>query len=118
MGEVDGGFARTERIIPCENIELQERRRNRFSIDPREIIEVERSLRGTAEEVVGFYHTHPFSDAVPSGVDHTFMELWPDSLWLIVERTGEVGGGRMRVWKWEPEATRQVREIVLSDGVR
>jgi len=116
VGVIEKGLTRVRRIIPCGNIEPVERRRNRFSIDPREIIEVERILRGTAEEVVGFYHTHPFSDAVPSGVDLTFMELWPESFWLIVERTAEIGGGRMRVWVWDSNATQQVREVVLGEG--
>jgi proteasome lid subunit RPN8/RPN11 len=115
VGGINGGGVRVERIIRCPNIEPDERRSNRFSIDPREIIEVERSLRGTGEEVVGFYHSHPFSDAVPSGVDLTFMELWPDALWLIAERTGEPGGGRMRIWQWDPDAARRVREIPLLE---
>jgi proteasome lid subunit RPN8/RPN11 len=111
---MEEGGARVVRIIQCPNLEPEERRPNRFSIDPREIIEVERSLRGTDEEVVGFYHSHPFSDAVPSGVDLTFMELWPDALWLIAERTGEPGGGKLRIWQWKPDAPRRVKEIPLT----
>jgi proteasome lid subunit RPN8/RPN11 len=115
IGVSERGGVRVERSISCRNTEPAERRQNRFSIDPRVIIEVERELRGTGGEVVGFYHSHPFGDALPSAVDLAFMELWPDALWLILERTGEEGAGRMRSWKWEPEAPRRVREIALSD---
>lgn len=113
IGVAEGEGIRIDGRISCRNREPAERRQNRFSIDPREIISVERSLRGTGADVVGFYHSHPFSDGVPSGTDLTFMEYWPDALWLIVERSGEEGGGRMRVWKWDPEVPRRVREIDL-----
>ena len=41
----------------------------RFLIDPAEHFAVIRALRGTPREIVGAYHSHPASPAVPSGTD-------------------------------------------------
>jgi len=45
-------------------------RRTRYTIDPRETLRLDRELRGTEREIVGFYHSHPDVPAVPSAFDH------------------------------------------------
>jgi proteasome lid subunit RPN8/RPN11 len=41
----------------------------RFLIDPRDHIDARRDARQRGLEVVGFYHSHPHSPAVPSDTD-------------------------------------------------
>ena len=42
---------------------------NRFLIDPKEHIDARRAGRRRGLEIVGFYHSHPHSPAVPSATD-------------------------------------------------
>jgi proteasome lid subunit RPN8/RPN11 len=56
---------------------------NRFLIDPRGHMEALRRSRALGLEVVGFYHSHPHSDAVPSPRDLDEAG-YPDLLMMIV----------------------------------
>ena len=42
---------------------------NRYQIDPREILRIERDARSRGLDVVGFYHSHPDHPARPSPTD-------------------------------------------------
>ena len=44
-----------------------------FSIDPLFLYQVEQEIEGVRLEVVGFYHSHPDCDAVPSDEDYEKM---------------------------------------------
>jgi proteasome lid subunit RPN8/RPN11 len=58
-------------------------RRVRFLIDPQDHIEARRDARRRRLDVVGFYHSHPRSAAVPSPTDLA-EAAYPDHLHLIV----------------------------------
>ena len=76
---------------------------NRFLIDPRDHIDARREARALGLDVVGFYHSHPHSAAVPSPTDLAEAS-YPDHLYLIVGLAGE-----------QPEA--QLYRLV-ADGFR
>ena len=57
--------------------------RSRFVIDPKDHIEGRRDARRRGLEVVGFYHSHPRSAAVPSVTDRAEAS-YPGHLYLIV----------------------------------
>jgi [CysO sulfur-carrier protein]-S-L-cysteine hydrolase len=56
---------------------------SRFQLDPRVHVETNRRLRGTARQVLGTYHSHPRSAAVPSARDLAEAH-YPEFVWLIV----------------------------------
>lgn len=56
---------------------------NRFFIDPKDHINARRYARASGLEVVGFYHSHPHSEAMPSSTDLAEAS-YPHSLYLIV----------------------------------
>jgi proteasome lid subunit RPN8/RPN11 len=56
---------------------------NRFLIDPKDHIDARREARARGLDVVGFYHSHPRSAAVPSPTDLEEAS-YPDHLYLIV----------------------------------
>jgi proteasome lid subunit RPN8/RPN11 len=70
---------------------------------------VRRSLRGTAESIVGFYHSHTDGRAVPSALDLDHIRLWPETVWVIVPAGGS-GPGAVRAW-WLDAGEREVREL-------
>jgi proteasome lid subunit RPN8/RPN11 len=57
--------------------------RNRFEIDPKGHIEARREARLLGLEVIGFYHSHPHSEPVPSHTDLAEAS-YPDLFHLIV----------------------------------
>lgn len=55
----------------------------RYRVDPADHFRVIRDLRGTAAAIVGAYHSHPFTAALPSPTD--LAEAWPAPfVYLIV----------------------------------
>ncbi len=51
---------------PISNAREESAKRNRFLIQPEELMKGERYARSKDLDVVGFYHSHPESPAVPS----------------------------------------------------
>ena len=69
----------------------------RYRLDPAEHIAVNRRLRGTNRTVVGCYHSHPHSPAVPSDSDCA-EAYYQDFVWVIVSletREGAVAAYRI-----------------------
>jgi desampylase len=58
-------------------------RYSRFLIDPKDHIDIRRGARGRGVAVIGFYHSHPRSPAVPSTSDLAEAS-YPGHLYLIV----------------------------------
>jgi len=56
---------------------------NRYEIDALLHIATNRRLRGTDRTVIGAYHSHPHSAAVPSESDRA-EAYYPDFIWMIV----------------------------------
>jgi len=54
----DGGRKTVTRTARCGNVWLDSLH-NRYSIDPKELIRIQREGRERGEEIVGFYHSHP-----------------------------------------------------------
>jgi proteasome lid subunit RPN8/RPN11 len=64
----------------AKNIAPKDRAR-RYVIDPMETLTVTKSLAGTSDEILGFYHSHPDHPAVPSEYDRG--RAWPWWSYLI-----------------------------------
>jgi proteasome lid subunit RPN8/RPN11 len=66
----------------------------RFVLDPRDHVAAIREARGRGLTVVGFYHSHPRSAAVPSETDRAEAS-YPGQLVLIVGLAGEPADVRL-----------------------
>ncbi len=113
VGLREANRVRVTRTVSCENQAPLETRESRFTIDPRRFIEEERFLRSSAEEVVGFYHSHPASDPVPSTVDRMYMALWPDAVWVIVGGEIENSEAAIRAWSLDMASDALPREVPI-----
>ncbi|HEV8347261.1 MAG TPA: M67 family metallopeptidase [Vicinamibacterales bacterium] len=60
----------------------------RFLIDPQDHVDAIRRARQRGLDVLGFYHSHPHSSAVPSETDRAEAS-YPDHLYLIVGLASE-----------------------------
>jgi proteasome lid subunit RPN8/RPN11 len=110
LGGVDGDSKEVTEVAPIANLRLDptraeqviplqdpghESERNRFLIDPKEQIRVEKDARARGLTVVGYYHSHPDHPAKPSVYDRE--HAWPWYSYLIV--SVEAGSARdSRSW--------------------
>ena len=64
----DNGTKSVSRIARCGNTR-EDSPHNRYQIDPRELIRIQREGRERGEDIVGFYHSHPDHPAQWSPTD-------------------------------------------------
>ena len=81
VGHIEADSHIVTRVLPSPNIKA-ERAKDRFEIDPQIHIDVERELRGSSEQILGHYHSHPDHPPVPSETDLK-MAYGPKLVWLI-----------------------------------
>jgi proteasome lid subunit RPN8/RPN11 len=80
-GMLLGAGERIEDAHPARNV--ADRPAARFVIDPRDHFAAIRESRSRGLSVIGFYHSHPRSAAVPSETDRA-EAAYPGHLFLIV----------------------------------
>ncbi|MFI5102783.1 MAG: Mov34/MPN/PAD-1 family protein [Terriglobales bacterium] len=68
LGRFDDGSRTVSRIARCGNTRTDSPQ-NRYNIDPRELIRIQREGRERGEDIVGFYHSHPDHPAQWSSTD-------------------------------------------------
>ena len=71
LGRFDDSGASTKtvsRVVRCGNTRADSPH-NRYNIDPRELIRIQREGRERGEDIVGFYHSHPDHPAQWSSTD-------------------------------------------------
>jgi proteasome lid subunit RPN8/RPN11 len=64
----DDGSKTVTRVAPCGNTR-EDSPHNRYNIDPKELIRIQREGRERGEDIVGFYHSHPDHPAQWSPTD-------------------------------------------------
>src|SRR6185295_4036849 len=69
-------------IFPISNAREEEAKRNRFLIRPEELMAGERAAINKGLDIVGFYHSHPDDQAVPSRYD--LDHAWPTYSYIVV----------------------------------
>jgi len=97
LGRVDGDSKELAEVAPVPNLRLdparaqqvialedpgRESERNRFLIDPKEQLRVEKDARVRGLAVLGYYHSHPDHPARPSNYDRE--HAWPWYSYIIV----------------------------------
>ncbi|HUY57232.1 MAG TPA: M67 family metallopeptidase [Candidatus Micrarchaeaceae archaeon] len=93
---------------------VEDRRRDRYELDPRDIIQAEREARRTGQEVIGFYHTHPDHPARPSQFDTD--RAWPGYHYVVIS-VAEGHLAEATAWRLvEGEEPNRFEEVPLSGG--
>jgi len=86
---------------PISNAREESAKRNRFLITPEELMRGERYAASHELELVGFYHSHPDSPAVPSNYD--LEHAWPTYSYIIVSTSA---GQATDLFSWEQQEDR------------
>ncbi len=105
-GLLIGSFEKDGRKIvqetyPISNAREEEAKRNRFLIQPEELLRGEQYAVKKKLDVIGFYHSHPDSPAVPSRYD--LEHAWPTYSYIIVSVSSERA---LDLQSWEMETDR------------
>jgi len=99
IGHTAGPLVIVEEARCSPNVHPGDRTR-RYEIDPETAFETLWELRGTARQVVGFYHSHPVGTIAPSAADAE--GAWLDKVYLILGvRDGAVTGAA--AWRMRDE---------------
>jgi proteasome lid subunit RPN8/RPN11 len=101
VGRRDVDAITIEDLVMTANVAEGDRRR-RFMVDPTLHFQTLRSLRGSARDVIGVFHSHPNGEPHPSSSDAE-MAIEADFVWIIVS----VG---------EDQKTRARAHLALGDG--
>ncbi len=88
---------------PISNAREESAKRNRFLITPEELMRGERYAASHDLEVVGFYHSHPDSPAVPSNYD--LEHAWPTYSYIIVSTSADAATDLFS-WEQQPDRSR------------
>ena len=89
--------------FPLENAREEEARHNRVLILPKDVLRAEKYAREKKLDVVGYYHSHPESPAVPSqyDLDHA-LPVWSYVIASVIEGRVE----DIRSWEMENDRSR------------
>lgn len=68
LGQFNGSARVVEQVVRCGNIRA-DRPQDRYQIDPKELISIQRQAARQKLEIVGFYHSHPDHPAQWSQTD-------------------------------------------------
>jgi proteasome lid subunit RPN8/RPN11 len=91
VGTINGITALVGKALSVANAK---RTRTSFELDPQQFYYEWNEAEKSGKEVVGVYHTHPVSSAVPSLWDRETMQNVP-GVWLIA------GADGMRAYVWD-----------------
>lgn len=68
IGHIRGEQRAVSTVVGCENAS-PDRRWDRYIIDPKDLVRIQRQAREAGQEIVGFYHSHPDHPAQWSRTD-------------------------------------------------
>jgi proteasome lid subunit RPN8/RPN11 len=112
----DGGEGRDVRdLVTLEN-QRQDSPRNRFLVQPKDVLVVEKVARERGLDVIGWYHSHPDAPARPSEFDREHAWPWYSYLIISVEAAQP---RRMASWRLTDDRARfDAEEIVAQFAAR
>ena len=68
LGKMDGSQREVTNVTRCGNTR-NDSPHNRYHIDPKELVRIQREGRDRGEDIIGFYHSHPDHPAQWSTTD-------------------------------------------------
>jgi proteasome lid subunit RPN8/RPN11 len=98
VGRVEGPAKEVLRLSPAVNRRTDDP--HRYLIAPDDLRQLERAVRESGQEIVGYYHSHPDHPARPSVFDAE--HAWPWYSYLIV-RIDRGRGADMASWVLDDE---------------
>ncbi len=89
---------------------IMDRKRDRYEIDPRDFLLVDKLAREKRYEILGFYHSHPDHPAYPSDFD--VEHSWPEYIYIIISVSNGTKEA-VKAWKLFPD-NKKIKEEELN----
>ncbi len=96
FGSIKDSNKYAKHILECKNSSADSEKYHRFVITPENMMNAERFARFTKLDIIGFYHSHPDCDAVPSEYDRS--HALPVYSYIIISA---VKGKAEEIKSWE-----------------
>jgi proteasome lid subunit RPN8/RPN11 len=88
VGTISGDTRTVHTFRKCRNLNT-ERARDRYEMDPMDMLRTQREFENSPLDIVGIYHSHPDHPSRPSQTDTD--RAWPDYSYIIISvRSGTV----------------------------
>jgi proteasome lid subunit RPN8/RPN11 len=112
LGTVSGDAVTIADITQVENVFETEEQYHRYAMTPKDWMRLEDEADARGLSLVGYYHSHPNSPAIPSVYDRD--HALPNFVYII---TSVMDGkaAEMRVWRLRPDRA-QFDEEILNIG--
>ena len=96
----------------CKNLN-QERARDRYDMDPLDMLRAEREFEKSSWDIIGIYHSHPDHPSRPSQTDTD--RAWADYSYVIISvQQGTVASAQS--WVLNESEKKFYEEPLLSEG--
>ncbi len=95
LGQVDAKVVTIEDIIQVENVFAEEEQHHRYAMTPQDWIRLEDEADERGLSLIGYYHSHPDSPAIPSEYDRE--HALPNFVYIITS-VMMARAEDMRVW--------------------
>ena len=125
LGRREGGAVQVVEVVPTENAWTEEMereweesgcfdqlgtsKRERYAIAPKTLLHLQRSAREQDLEIIGFYHSHPDSPAIPSECDRQLA--WPEYYYVIISVI-DGKAANIKVWQLDSEGQFQPTHLL------
>jgi proteasome lid subunit RPN8/RPN11 len=109
LGTIEGNRIIIEEITQVENVFSPEEQYHRYAMTPQDWMRLEDEAEARGLSLVGYYHSHPDSPAMPSVYDRD--HALPNFVYIITS----VQNGKavdMRVWRLRPDRSEFDAEIL------
>jgi thiosulfate/3-mercaptopyruvate sulfurtransferase len=110
LGSVQGAVIQIERTIPIDNVFAAEEQYHRYAMTPQDWMRLEDEADAHGLTLVGYYHSHPDSPAIPSIYDRD--HALPNFVYIITSVQNHKAVD-MRAWRLRPDRT-QFDPITLT----
>ena len=113
LGRFEGDERAVLKTLRMKNIAAEETQHDRVLIDPRELLKTDRPARNEGLDVIGYYHSHPDDEAVPSqfDLDHA-LPVW--SYIIVSVRDGKAAD--QRSWRMRDDRSKFDHEGISVTG--
>ena len=112
LGHFDAESGKTvTETLPMENAAAIETQHDRILIEPRDVMRAERYARERGVDVIGYYHSHPDDEAIPSqfDLDHA-LPVWS----YIIVSVRDAKAVDLRSWEMENDRSKFNKEEIIK----
>jgi len=113
FGVLEDGAVRVADVTRVENIYPTEEQYHRYAMTPQDWVRLEDQAEASGYSLVGYYHSHPDSPAIPSVFDRD--HALPNFVYIITSvREGQAR--EMRVWQLQADRTQFAEETLVVNS--